>query len=208
MGQWTDLARWKVKIALVRWLNGRNDAGLVAYQRLMNEIGGNHHNRWNAFVDRVSPWVGRDYKTYRRALLRRALYHVRFPLGYARYHLGGWAGRRLARLAPLPGRYEGNDPVAALKAEWFDSHLEYAYAETGDTDTYIHVALFVLVPPWSRNEESWLMTTDSRGFVEISDRNAVQRFADYDLEYRAIEAGVDDTSGFREGQPEFNGAFR
>jgi len=148
---------------------------------------------------------------YRRAFARRWLYRLRYPITAQRFWSLSLVMGTVYRLVPRPslGRYEFGDPAYQLKAEWLDSHSEWADYTTGDSGWGMWYALFHDVPvPWSLGSETWLMKVDSQGFVGVErydDHEAgMADFEAYDEGYKAYP----EDDGWREGQPEFNGAFR
>lgn len=119
-----------------------------------------------AWLDRISPFdpsVG-----YRRRRLRGVLYRLRYP----RYAVPRWwRGTVESATRPAwigPGRYEGNDPRDRLRAQWLDMHREWASLEAGDAEDGGHVSAFVdMRVPWAYRRETWLMESDSQGFVSV-----------------------------------------
>lgn len=165
------------------------------------------------FVDKVSPW--NNHGGYRRRRLRRFLWMATHPMRTQRTTSLRYVVRLLTAIAPYtgPGKYEGMDAATALKVEWLDQHMEYADREEGSVET-LFVALFLnLDVPWSRTGESWILAIDSQGFVTgFQPDNPKATFDQYAAAYMGGDEDIEDDDpepwSNREGQPEFNGAFR
>lgn len=178
--------------------------------------------RWTRdMVDRLSPFD--PYAGYSRRPLRRFLWIVFHPLRWQRLTSLRLVIRILNRVdgGTPRGRYEGNSSSRALIAAWLDEHSEYASRSTGSVDWGVALDLFEnLDAPWSRKPESWLLSHDHHGFVTADQfyyaASAIEVFEATDRDYVNDEENVDEYGGpddsapwtNREGQPEFNGAFR
>lgn len=165
------------------------------------------------FVDRVAPWqTGIGYK---RRSLRRWLYRLRYPITAQRFWSLSLVQHAIYRLVPRPtyGRYEHPTPSFSLIAEWFDDNSELAEDTTGDSDTYLWAAMFSVIPPWSREIENWMLTVDTRGFVDATryDGWELLREAFVMIEEHWLPEPGDDTFEEpwpnAEGDPTLNGAF-
>lgn len=214
-----EFIRWSIQLSLVNYQRLVRDRIAQMVMRTKWE----ENSRFARFVDRMSPWqamVG-----YKRRPLRRLFYVLRFPITESRFLSLYMANRLLGHITPYtgPGRYEAMDPRNRLKAEWFDQHSEYASASIGDLEIYPYRNwLFAsLDVPWSRQPESWVMEADEQGFIVVLQyENEVEaRSAFSGAEYRFDEAmheqeqddfgyDGDEALFWREGRPEFNGAFR
>jgi len=205
----TEYLHWQVRIWLVRF--GARCHERVVRFHVQTKWKDESESGFARYVDRVSPWITNT--GYKRGWLRRTLYKIRYP----RWFIRRFTFETLERLTYRPrfGRYEGqSDPADALKAEWLDTHSEYATDTTGDSDTYIWAALFQSFDvPWSRKPETWLVIVDTHGFVDVEEggANVEQRFAEIAEEF-AFDPDYTDAfepmpSWFPEGDPTRNGAF-
>lgn len=153
------------------------------------------HTLFARFVDAISPW--QPERGYKRVRLRRWLYRLRYPVTAQRFWSLTLVQAIVYRLVPRPsfGRYEAHGARYQLMAEWLDQHSEYADRTTGNTDTWIYAALFDNIEvPWSLKPETWLMTVDFQGFIDI----------------RLHSEGYDVVSQFEDivaNEPEYLGAY-
>ncbi|HEX5016587.1 MAG TPA: hypothetical protein VFX15_03255 [Actinomycetes bacterium] len=207
MTRYLDLVRWAIRLWLVETkerLEWRIDGlSARAYYTL------DQRPRLMAFVDRLSPWDGA--RGYRRVWIRRLVTRPFFWRVWPR----SLALRILSRFAPYvgPGKFEGVARSDQLKARWLYDHSEYMHASDGDTYEYgLWFGVFLdLDVPWSREPESWMLSEDSSGFVYAYHAlNAEAAEIAFDNDQHAYNDWLDEANedgGWREGQPEFNGAF-
>lgn len=174
------------------------------------------HWHWlRDLVDRLSPFDPR--RGYRRGRLRGWLWYLSHPRFVQKRHSLRLVLAILDRIAPYtgPGRFEGNAPQMALKVEWLSSVSEDASDTAGDTDRFgLFVMLFEgIFVPWSRQSEDWIVMIDSSGFVDgYRPTEAREAFEQYVRNFMEDGEDIEDDDPEpwtnREGQPEFNGAFR
>lgn len=214
---------WQVRLWLVdaRWRakDRRFSLGQQRYNAFIDR------KRVQAFLDRVSPWIANT--GYDRTWIRRVAFYVTVPRLALVYSFWRVTFNVLDRLAPYvgPGRFElFYQPRDALKAEWLYDHSEYATDEFGDVETAYQYNWFFeeSAVPWSRDPETWIMSITAQGFVTASyfeilgdaqvlferERDAFDRLTAEPDDDDLPEGWRIDDDGWREGQPEFNGAFR
>jgi hypothetical protein len=162
-----EFIRWRVQLWLVAALDHADWSKWRASQRAHDAFVGKR--RLMAFLDRVSPFTPET--GYRRSRIRRIASRISVPWLSTKRTFWNVAYSLLKRVAPYtgPGRYRGNESADQLKAEWLDGHTEYAGEMTGESESFgVWAALFAEIDvPWSLKPESWLLTTDSQGFVGI-----------------------------------------
>lgn len=207
MKRYTEYVGWRIRLWLAGY--GRRVVDRTTQLAISRSYG---EGRFDRLVSIVSPWeagVG-----YRRVGFRRMAYRLRHPLDTLRFMSLDIVETIVYGLVERPpvGRFNSWDPQWSMKAEWLDQHSEYANAETGDTDWYQFVSLFLnLDVPWSLKPESWIVAVDQRGFVYADKYNdmfeAQARFDEIEHDYELTQLDEDPFEN-REGQPEFNGAFR
>lgn len=207
---------WQARL----WLVGYGQRVRDREQILAIRTTWDEHTPFARFLDWLSPFSPEG--GYKRRPLRRWLYRARHPIEVQCFWSLALVQSIVYRLVPRPslGRYEFGDAGYQLRAEWLDTHSEYADYTTGDSGWGMWYALFDrLDVPWSLQPETWLMKVDSQGFVGVEQYSdpdeAMADFQAYDRSYvydpeNVDEFGIgpDGPDDFNiEGQPEFNGAF-
>jgi hypothetical protein len=200
-----EFIAWSVRLRLAdyRFRIGERIMFIMRHSRpWIGDEGG-----FDRLVDRLSPWRGGQIG-YANVWLRRFLYTARSPLVFMRLRSLELSLSLLQQIAPYPerGRYEGMTmPSTRLKAEWLDSHSEYADQSVGDLTIYpLFNSLFAsLDVPWSRRPESWIVETDEMGFViALQYENQTEaEIAFSGAEYRFDKAREEDLAGDRSDEP-------